>query len=175
MRKPIGPKLRFEIFKRDGFTCQYCGATPPKLLEVDHIHPVILGGENDPDNLITSCQACNRGKGAVSLHVVPRSMEDRAAEVAEREAQLAAYAEVMEAASQRIEDDAWRVAEALQPGASDGYSTAKLTSIKRFLQDLPLHDILDAADMAVTRRGRGATAFKYFCGICWNWIRDGRS
>ncbi len=26
IREPIGKKLRFEVFKRDSFTCQYCGA-----------------------------------------------------------------------------------------------------------------------------------------------------
>lgn len=55
-RSAIGKKLRFEIFKRDGFACQYCGATPPgALLEIDHIHPVSSGGSNESDNLITAC------------------------------------------------------------------------------------------------------------------------
>lgn len=175
-RGSIGKKLRFEVFKRDGFTCQYCGATPPALLEVDHINPVAAGGDDDPDNLITACFDCNRGKGAVPLDVVPQSLDERAAEVAEREAQLAAFGAIMEAARQRLEDDAWTIAEMLSPGASEGYSTANLVSIKRFLRDLPLHDVLDAAEMTVARRGEhSARAFKYFCGICWNWIRDGRS
>jgi hypothetical protein len=61
-------KLRFEIFKRDSFVCQYCGSHPPKaILHVDHIVPVADGGENDEDNLTTSCAACNLGKGARSL------------------------------------------------------------------------------------------------------------
>lgn len=57
-------KLRFEVFKRDCFTCQYCGAQPPNTtLEVDHIHPVAEGGKTAIDNLITACEPCNRGKG----------------------------------------------------------------------------------------------------------------
>lgn len=63
-RRSLSKKLRFEVFKRDDFTCQYCGAQPPKVvLEVDHIHPVAAGGGNDPENLITACDKCNRGKG----------------------------------------------------------------------------------------------------------------
>lgn len=31
-RKSISKKVRFEVFKRDGFSCQYCGATPPGAL-----------------------------------------------------------------------------------------------------------------------------------------------
>lgn len=59
----LSKRLRFEIFKRDSFTCQYCGAQPPSVvLEVDHVHPKSRGGDNDPGNLITSCLACNRGK-----------------------------------------------------------------------------------------------------------------
>lgn len=59
----LSKRLRFEVFKRDSFTCQYCGAQPPKVvLEVDHIHPRSRGGDNNPGNLITSCVACNRGK-----------------------------------------------------------------------------------------------------------------
>ena len=64
-RKPISKKLRFEIFKRDSFTCQYCGQkSPDVVLHVDHINPVSKGGDNDILNLITSCQGCNLGKGA---------------------------------------------------------------------------------------------------------------
>lgn len=63
MRKAISKKLRFEVFKRDCFTCQYCGQSAPNVvLHLDHIHPVSKGGKNDILNLITSCMACNSGK-----------------------------------------------------------------------------------------------------------------
>lgn len=64
-REAIGKKLRFEVFKRDGFCCQYCGGNAPNVnLEVDHVIPVAEDGTNDIDNLITACENCNRGKGA---------------------------------------------------------------------------------------------------------------
>lgn len=67
-RKPISKKLRFEIFKRDAFTCQYCGKKAPDvILEIDHIEPVSKGGTNDILNLVTSCYKCNRGKTNVKL------------------------------------------------------------------------------------------------------------
>lgn len=63
-RKAISKALRFEVFKRDHFTCQYCGRMAPDvILEVDHIKPVAKGGDNDILNLVTSCRDCNRGKG----------------------------------------------------------------------------------------------------------------
>jgi 5-methylcytosine-specific restriction endonuclease McrA len=52
-RKPIPKRIRFEVFKRDGFKCQYCGASAPDvLLQVDHIKPAAAGGEDDIINLI---------------------------------------------------------------------------------------------------------------------------
>ncbi len=72
-RKAIPKSVRFEVFKRDNFTCQYCGRKAPDVvLEVDHINPVANGGENDILNLVTSCRDCNSGKGAsCSLTIRP--------------------------------------------------------------------------------------------------------
>lgn len=62
-RKALTKKLRFEVFKRDSFTCQYCGRKAPDiLLHIDHIEPVAKGRTNDILNLITSCVDCNSGK-----------------------------------------------------------------------------------------------------------------
>ena len=68
-RKSISQKIRFEIFKRDKFTCQYCGEEAPKvILNIDHINPVKNGGDNNITNLITSCFDCNSGKRARLLN-----------------------------------------------------------------------------------------------------------
>jgi len=57
-------KLRFAIFKRDNFTCQYCGRKSPNvILEIDHIYPKSKGGEDKIENYITACHDCNLGKG----------------------------------------------------------------------------------------------------------------
>lgn len=67
-RKSISKKLRFEIFKRDMFTCQYCGKKAPEIiLNIDHIKPVSKGGDNNILNLITSCFDCNSGKKNILL------------------------------------------------------------------------------------------------------------
>ena len=59
-RKAIPKSVRFEVFKRDKFTCQYCGASAPDvILEIDHIRPVSKGGTNDILNLVTACRDCN--------------------------------------------------------------------------------------------------------------------
>lgn len=62
-RQAIRKSVRFEVFKRDSFTCQYCGQkSPDVVLEIDHITPVAEGGDSDILNLVTSCKACNTGK-----------------------------------------------------------------------------------------------------------------
>lgn len=74
----IGKSLRFEVFARDSFVCQYCGQRPPDvILEADHIHPVSRGGLDELINLITSCYDCNRGKRAKVLsEIAPRPDAD---------------------------------------------------------------------------------------------------
>lgn len=80
-RKAIAKRIRFEVFKRDSFTCQYCGAKAPEaVLVIDHIKPVASGGGNEIMNLITACQGCNSGKG-------PRELSDDSA-VAKQRRQL---------------------------------------------------------------------------------------
>jgi hypothetical protein len=72
-RKSLSKKIRFQVFQRDGFTCQYCGRQPPEVaLEVDHITPIVEGGTSDIMNLLTSCRACNRGKGRIRLDCPPQ-------------------------------------------------------------------------------------------------------
>lgn len=67
-REHLSKRLRFEVFKRDSFKCQYCGRSAPEvLLHVDHITPVSKGGTNDILNLVTACADCNLGKGARRL------------------------------------------------------------------------------------------------------------
>ena len=50
-------KLRYYVFKRDGFRCQRCGSRVN--LECHHIIPLGMGGTNHPNNLITLCHRCH--------------------------------------------------------------------------------------------------------------------
>lgn len=52
---------RFEIFKRDRYTCQYCGKET-RQLTLDHVIPRYRGGEHIWENVVSACVPCNRHK-----------------------------------------------------------------------------------------------------------------
>jgi hypothetical protein len=95
-RQQIKTSVRFEVFKRDSFTCQYCGAkSPDVILEVDHIKPVAGGGTNDILNLVTACRQCNAGKKdrLLSDDAAVKKARAQADELEERRRQLEMIAE----------------------------------------------------------------------------------
>lgn len=64
-REPMPAWLRQQIIERDGYTCGICNLpVQPDDIHIDHIHPVALGGTDNPDNLQVSHSICNMRKGA---------------------------------------------------------------------------------------------------------------
>ena len=174
MRKNLSKKLRFEVFKRDQFQCAYCGAHPPSVvLQVDHIHPVVDGGTNDIDNLITSCQPCNLGKGTILLSNVPQSLKEKATLIAEQEQQLKGYYEVIKDRDDRLEDEMWVIADIIDTDSPvNGMKHDWLISIKRFLTNLDFYAVKDAAEIARAKFPYGGKrTFLYFCGVCHGRLR----
>lgn len=175
-RKPLSKKTRFEVFKRDGFTCAYCGGQPPKVvLHCDHVIAVASGGSNDIDNLVTACDACNLGKGARELTAVPLTIEQKTEALREREDQIVAFNALLAEKRERLESCAWMVATIfLNQWNEDGFRKDWFASIERFIDKLPLDYVIDAAGRAVTKQPRNKqAAFSYFCGICWNLVKEG--
>lgn len=132
-RKSISVRTRFEVFKRDEFTCAYCGRkTPEVVLEVDHIVPVADGGSDDIINLTTACWECNSGKSDVPLGRVVTSEDphDRAILMLERERQLEEYNAVMARQRERREVETWELVGYWK--SEQGYSGEELLTINRF-------------------------------------------
>jgi 5-methylcytosine-specific restriction endonuclease McrA len=90
-RRSLGRRLRLAVYARDDWTCQYCGMkfdrertwTPTTLapywgdavsgftfLELDHVHPLYLGGSDCAENLCAACTTCNRKKSFRALESV---------------------------------------------------------------------------------------------------------
>ncbi|SFN87341.1 5-methylcytosine-specific restriction endonuclease McrA [Roseovarius lutimaris] len=56
---------RFNLFLRDEFRCQYCGAKGE--LTFDHVVPRARGGVTSWENVVAACSPCNLSKGSKSL------------------------------------------------------------------------------------------------------------
>jgi 5-methylcytosine-specific restriction endonuclease McrA len=57
---------RREVFRRDGYVCQYCGQ-PTSHPTLDHVIPRHRGGQHTWENLVTACMRCNHRKGGRPL------------------------------------------------------------------------------------------------------------
>ena len=62
-RGKVSNRMRFAIYKRDGYHCRNCGRYTNDL-EIDHIVPISKGGKSTFDNLQTLCHSCNVKKGS---------------------------------------------------------------------------------------------------------------
>lgn len=63
--RTLRASVRFDVLRRDGYTCRYCGRKAPLVrLQVDHVIPWSAGGSDDLSNLVTACVECNIGKSA---------------------------------------------------------------------------------------------------------------
>lgn len=162
--------LRFEVFKRDGFRCRYCGRGPEAvLLEADHVVPEHDGGPTTIENLVTACADCNRGKGARSLTTAPAELDlaARAHDLEERAAQITAMLEAgahLAAAHDELVDRLAGEWDARVGGDLDR------ASLSVFARHFSYEQLVAAMDITGSRRGLSWSArFRYFAGILRNW------
>ena len=164
-RKPLSKKIRFEVFKRDSFTCQYCGRTVPDvILHVDHIKPVSKGGTNDIMNLVTSCQDCNLGKGARELsdNAVVKKQQKRIKELAEKNEQLEMFLEWRNEL-QEIEEKEVRAVNDFISSISDWSANEQgKRIIKRWIKEFSLQLVMECVGIAFDQ---------YYCGDSASWNR----
>jgi len=151
-RQPVSKKLRFEVFKRDAFTCQYCGRkSPDVVLRCDHVRPVADGGPSDILNLITACFDCNAGKGARTLsdNAVLSKQMDQLAELQERRAQLDMMIEWRDEL-QRLDDDTVAAIEERIAGRY-GFNLTEngRNLVRKWLKKYSVTEVLSAADEAL--------------------------
>lgn len=63
-KKQIVRFSRANVFVRDSQRCQYCGKCFQKThLTLDHVVPVVQGGDKSWENIVTACKPCNQKKG----------------------------------------------------------------------------------------------------------------
>jgi len=151
-RKQISKKNRFEIFKRDSFKCQYCGATAPEvILHVDHIKPVSKGGSNELTNLITSCAPCNLGKRDKQLDDSTAISKSRAQmeELQERREQLEMMMEWQESLRDLQQDVTSRLCgywHELAPGYKPNDNGKN--NLKKWIRQFSVDEVMAAMDIS---------------------------
>lgn len=69
---------RANVYRRDGYLCQYCGISNHEAtLTFDHVIPRCRGGATSWENIVTSCEPCNRQKGDYTLEDARMTLAQR--------------------------------------------------------------------------------------------------
>lgn len=193
MRKALSKRTRFEVFKRDGFRCMYCGQRPPEVvLVIDHVVPVCEGGSDEADNLVSSCYSCNAGKSGVPLSDTAPAFDELAIaeamqEVAERRFALAAHFSERKALQRDI-DDAVESCRAIWDGLVSNAANPEPSWVEhakaRFergsatawvRRGLTSDDFREAAEIVNgwwSARGMNSDhIWRCFCRVCWDAIK----
>lgn len=170
----LSVRTRFEVFKRDDFTCRYCGGkSPAVVLQVDHIIAVCNGGTDDPINLVTSCWACNSGKSGVPLAEVMTGEDphDKAIELLEKRRQLEEYNLVLAEDRSRREETVWELWRYWVRERCGGDPTnmprRDFTWLMNVLSTCPSTKLLEFMDAAIA--ARADRDFRYVSGCVRNW------
>ena len=168
----ISKRARFEVLRRDNYTCRYCGASAPHVtLQVDHIVPRALGGSDLPENLTTACEDCNSGKSSIPLNAP--SVEEMSQQQEQWRRALAAVAEETAArldADDKILDDFAEIWRQVTDAEMDEDWRA---SVHTFMSAGLTVDLIARAIKITLRKNLSEwQQWKYFCGVCWNLIRE---
>lgn len=175
-REPLSKKIRFEVFKRDKFTCQYCGASSPDvILEVDHITPVSKGGTNDLLNLITSCRNCNRGKTNKELSddSTVKLQKKRLDELQERKEQREMMIQWRESLVEELNEEVESISNIFMRDTAWKLTDEGKRKIKILVKRFGYNEVYNATEISLDRYYKGSIqswdfAFSKIGGICYN-------
>lgn len=169
----ISKRTRFEVLRRDGHRCFYCGATSAQAkLTVDHVMPKALGGTDNVDNLITACEPCNSGKSSASPDASTVAAVSETLLALKRSGALAVDAMLDNAAEAR-ELATYARSSWLNFTMPDGSTLPHGDFASPMLRLAGLHRSTELADEAIriTMKRHGVPAddrFAYFCGVVKN-------
>lgn len=175
-RKSISKKIRFEVFKRDGFTCQYCGRMAPDvILEVDHINPVANGGDNDIMNLITSCKDCNRGKGKRKLSCKDeiKVQQEQLKELSQKREQLKMLIDWRTELSKLDDMQVDAIEEIFKEKARSSLTETGRNDLKKYIKKYGFQNVLESTEIYITQyfdqdTGQFSRDFGLIGRICYN-------
>lgn len=166
-------RLRFEILKRDGFRCRYCGADAVQaVLHVDHVIPSSRGGTDDPQNLITACAACNGGKSDIRLDESLIAETEPAEELRKQAEDIRTYLEAVKEREGAKDDVREYVFQRFMSEVGCRVNiydeVATYQHLSNAIESNGLDSVLTAVDSLARRSSRGrmsqSDALKYFHG-----------
>ena len=173
-RKSISKSTRFEVFKRDSFTCQYCGRkSPDVILEIDHINPVSKGGENSIINYVTSCFDCNRGKsdkvlsGSQALEKERNQLEL----LNERREQMRLMVEWKKELQELRNEELDAIRDYFHSATNSDFTTEGEVIIKSLIKKYGFEEVLESTITSIDRYFKGDSdslnkAFTYIAKVC---------
>ena len=167
----VSKRLRYEILKRDDYTCRYCGAKAPNVeLHVDHVMPEALGGTATAENLVTACEPCNSGKSSTSPSdelVADVNAKTLAWKKAVQDAGLtfARKAQEYESLFEYFEDK-W--GNGYEPPLPPLPTDWKIGIANFYDRGLPIMLMDEAREIMAAKSLSRSAKYTYFCGICWN-------
>lgn len=173
----VSRRLRYEVLRRDGYTCRYCGAKAPDVtLTVDHVLAVALGGGDEPNNLVTACADCNAGKSSTTADAALIEDVDATAllfgKAMERAAEIRRSQESNLVEQVRRFGDEWE-AYITNSGSRIPMDSGWENSIARFIAaGLTSDDLRHLTAVAMSSKASFGGVWKYFCGCCWREISD---
>ena len=173
-RTSLSKNIRFEVFKRDSFKCQYCGRSAPDvILEVDHVVPVSEGGDNDLLNLVTSCRDCNRGKSNKKLTdttAIDRQKKqlDDLNEIREQTQMLIQWKQELLTISEEQIDSIDCLLQSVMPCRLNE-SGRKI--FRKYIKRFGFGDVYDACELAFVKYQDIEDAINKVGGICYNWAK----
>lgn len=165
----ISKRKRFEVFKRDSFTCQYCGRSAPQVvLNVDHIQPRAKGGKDEIVNLITSCDSCNSGKSDKELSDQSAVAKQKAQldELQERRSQLEMMMQWRMGLCDIADRDVENVAEYFTRTFERSVNDSGIALIKKLVKKFTSSRVIEAIDRAFATYDDPEIAFGKLGGIC---------
>lgn len=171
----VTKRTRFEVLKRDSYTCRYCRSAENPLT-VDHVVPTALGGSDAPDNLVAACRDCNAGKASSSPDA------ETVADVAE---DAIRWAKAMRLAGQRAsrsrakldkqvdefraEWDQWKMGTKPFPLPGDWRDAIR----RQLVAGLTVADLIYATEIACSAKWVDyGSEFRYFMGVCKGMLAD---
>lgn len=175
-RTAIPKSVRFEVFKRDKFTCQYCGAQAPDvILEIDHINPVSKGGKNDLLNLVTACKDCNSGKSnrILSDDSAVKVQKQRLDDLQNRREQLEMMLKWRDELETEVQLEIDSIDSVFISRTKWGMNDVGRNSIRKLINKFGFNGVYEACQIAIDQYYDGTekgwnNAFNKMGGICYN-------